>query len=333
MRAYQIMFRKAPFYLLVLVALMLQACFKAQETDLERQKKADDEALHSYFKTQTFKGQSLDSAVIPAIGGYYYVKDSAIAGNQAVKSNDILAIHYKVTSLDGLDIEDSLNRGNLTKLRVLTQAGSLLPIGLDAGLGLMRKGETYLFYIPSTLAFGDYSSTTLNFPAHSNLIIKVRIDSILTDAQQKGIEGDAIHKYLSDNKITDFQAFPSGLYYQKTQDGTGTTLPASGNTVTLNYTGKYLDGTVFDQSNTTPFSFAIGGNKVIKGFEEGIKKMHKGEKGRIILPSSLAYDASLQVIPQKIRPDLVKKNFIANPADRLKPFSVLVFEIEILDIQ
>lgn len=100
-----------------------------------------------------------------------------------------------------------------------------------------------------------------------------------------------------------------------TQDevtGTGATAKA-GDTVTVNYTGKLQDGTVFDTSvGKTPISFTLGSGQVIPGFEQGIAGMQAGGKRLIVIPPSLAYGA---------------KDYGPIPGN-----STLTFEIELVSI-
>jgi FKBP-type peptidyl-prolyl cis-trans isomerase len=67
--------------------------------------------------------------------------------------------------------------------------------------------------------------------------------------------------------------------------------PAKGNTVTVHYTGKLLNGKVFDSSVTRgkPFSFKLGVGQVIKGWDEGVAQMSVGQKSKITCPPDYAY--------------------------------------------
>jgi FKBP-type peptidyl-prolyl cis-trans isomerase FkpA len=74
--------------------------------------------------------------------------------------------------------------------------------------------------------------------------------------------------------------------------GTGATA-ASGDTVTVDYTGTLLNGTVFDTSvGKTPLTFRLGAGAVIPGFDQGVTGMKVGGKRRLTIPPSLAYGAS-----------------------------------------
>jgi FKBP-type peptidyl-prolyl cis-trans isomerase len=80
-----------------------------------------------------------------------------------------------------------------------------------------------------------------------------------------------------------------GLVVQDEAVGTGPAAQA-GDTVTVNYTGKLADGTVFDTSiGKTPYSFVLGAGNVIPGWDQGLVGMQVGGKRVLIIPPSLAY--------------------------------------------
>lgn len=83
-----------------------------------------------------------------------------------------------------------------------------------------------------------------------------------------------------------------GLVIKDDVVGTGA-VAALGDTVTVNYTGKLDNGTVFDSSlnpGRTPFSFTIGGN-VIQGWNEGVPGMKVGGTRELTIPPALGYGA------------------------------------------
>ena len=62
--------------------------------------------------------------------------------------------------------------------------------------------------------------------------------------------------------------------------------------MTVNYTGKFTNGKVFDTSvGKKPFEFVLGRGNVIKGWDEGVASMHEGGKRRLVIPPALAYGA------------------------------------------
>ena len=105
----------------------------------------------------------------------------------------------------------------------------------------------------------------------------------------------------------------SGLKYVITQEGEGEATPQEGQMISAHYTGKLLDGTVFDSSveRNEPFDTPIGVGQVIKGWDEAFMSMKKGERRTLIIPSELAYGS-------------------AGFYDLIPPNATLVFEVELL---
>ncbi|GMP90270.1 hypothetical protein CsSME_00041475 [Camellia sinensis var. sinensis] len=85
-----------------------------------------------------------------------------------------------------------------------------------------------------------------------------------------------------------------GLKKKLLKEGEGWDTPENGDEVEVHYTGTLLDGTQFDSSRDrgTPFKFTLGQGQVIKGWDEGIKTMKKGENAIFTIPSELAYGES-----------------------------------------
>ncbi|WP_326982095.1 FKBP-type peptidyl-prolyl cis-trans isomerase [Chryseobacterium sp. MYb264] len=103
--------------------------------------------------------------------------------------------------------------------------------------------------------------------------------------KKKGLE------FLTKNKSNPkVKTTASGLQYEVLQEGDGKTKPTAADVVQVKYTGKLLDGTVFDSTDKNggaPMDINLGG--VIKGWTEGIQLMSKGSKYRFYIPSDLAY--------------------------------------------
>ena len=125
-------------------------------------------------------------------------------------------------------------------------------------------------------------------------------------------EPDAIKKYVEENKIT-VTPSATGVYYIEKTKGKGDNVK-NGQTVSVKYTGKFLDGQVFDSSDNSgqPLTFVVGQHQVIPGMEEGILQMKKGGKATLIIPSSQAYGDGM---------------------GRMKPFATLVFDLEVVDVK
>ncbi|MBN1597416.1 MAG: FKBP-type peptidyl-prolyl cis-trans isomerase [Bacteroidales bacterium] len=124
-----------------------------------------------------------------------------------------------------------------------------------------------------------------------------------------------LEQFINEEKIN---ASPSssGLIMLPLVKGNEKTIEP-GDTITINYEGRFLNGKFFDSTvrRNQPFQFIYGTEwQVIKGLEEGLGKMHEGEKALFILPSELAFGqegSSTGIIP---------------------PFTSLIFEVEIVQI-
>lgn len=104
-----------------------------------------------------------------------------------------------------------------------------------------------------------------------------------------------------------------GLQYQIVKKGDGSVHPSAKSTVKVHYHGTLLDGTVFDSSveRNEPISFPL--NRVIKGWTEGLQLMVAGDTFKFFIPSDLAYGNAA--------------------TGKIKPGSVLIFEVDLLEVQ
>ena len=82
----------------------------------------------------------------------------------------------------------------------------------------------------------------------------------------------------------------SGLTYIITKHGDGAQVKA-GDNVIVNYTGMLTNGAKFDSSldRNEPFSFPVGAGRVIKGWDEGLQKLHVGDHAILTIPASIGY--------------------------------------------
>ncbi len=192
------------------------------------------------------------------------------------------------------------------------------------GFALLGEGDSAIFLMPADSAYRDQEMPPFAKPGefvkiHVNVLsmmTKEEFEKKKAEDMKSQMEKDEviIGNYLSAKGLK-AQKTASGLYYIIEKQGEGAKAEA-GKTVTVNYTGKFLDGKPFDSSlnpGRTPFTFKLGAGQVIKGWDEGIALLNVGGKGTLIIPSPLAYGSrSSGPIP-------------AN--------AVLLFDVELLGVQ
>ena len=211
------------------------------------------------------------------------------------------------------------------------------------GLAMMHKGDSASFIVNIDSTFIKWfhqPSLPAEFKSTDVMRFEVRVDDFYpeseyasrlaakikkdTDARIEKMKADhpeetataaqQLTEYLAKNKI-EAQPTASGLYYVRTQEGNGEK-PDYGQMVQVHYTGRLIDGTLFDSSieRGQPISIPIGVGQVIPGWDEGIMMMSKGEKGVLYIPYYLAYGDR-------------------QAGDKITPFSNLMFEVELIDFQ
>ncbi len=119
-------------------------------------------------------------------------------------------------------------------------------------------------------------------------------------------------KFLAENKTKEgVQTTASGLQYKIIKKGNGP-VPADTSRVEVNYKGTLIDGTEFDSSYKRKKPATFRANQVIKGWTEALTMMPVGSKWELYIPYDLAYGS--------------------RQSGKIKPFSALVFEVELLGI-
>ncbi len=189
-------------------------------------------------------------------------------------------------------------------------------IGLQVGQQLQESGLEGL--LPEALLAGLTDALTGNAPAvpvdaiHRALrLIHERADAVRMERQQHlAVEGQ---QFLAANaKQEGVRQTESGLQFKVLQPGEGA-IPSRQDRVRVHYTGRLLDGTVFDSSvqRGEPAEFPVNG--VIPGWIEALTLMPIGSRWELYIPHTLAYGER-------------------GAGASIPPFSALIFEVELLEI-
>jgi FKBP-type peptidyl-prolyl cis-trans isomerase FklB len=121
-------------------------------------------------------------------------------------------------------------------------------------------------------------------------------------------------KFLAENSTKEgVIVLPSGLQYKVINNGDGG-IPKTTDKVKVHYTGKLIDGTVFDSSVERGKPSTFGVTQVIPGWTEALQLMSVGDKWEVYIPSNLAYG-------------------VRGKGPKIGPNTTLVFEVELLGIE
>lgn len=148
----------------------------------------------------------------------------------------------------------------------------------------LKPGGSARIVLPSYLGFGKNGNTTYAVP--SNEILDITIETYPETTQRK-LDDRLIKEYLAAKGLTATAIRESsGVYYIVVAQGTGTDPIDMTSSLKANYTGRLLDGTVFDSSTDGTFSFTFSS---LATNWDVLTKFTKGAKLRLFIPSSEAY--------------------------------------------
>ncbi|WP_373186672.1 FKBP-type peptidyl-prolyl cis-trans isomerase [Halopseudomonas sp.] len=191
-------------------------------------------------------------------------------------------------------------------------------IGLNMGESLMNDGLDDID--PEALALGMKDALAGETSRVGDEELTAAFEVLQTRAQERAASlgeeaAQANVDFLEENsQVEGVITTESGLQYQVLEEGEGEVSPGPDDVVTVHYEGRLLDGTVFDSSVSRgePVDLPVSG--VIPGWVEILQLMNVGDKLKVTIPSELAYGE-------------------ASPSPVIPPNSILVFEMELLDIQ
>jgi len=271
-----------------------------------------------FFSCLKLKGFKKDSET----GLYYkfYVQNDS---TQQVQNADIVWISFVIRDADsvinkgmtGLPMEESIFKGDMINALEMMHKN-------DSATFVFRADTFYKYYMnnmPYTkknkYIYFDVKVLDIKSKAEVEAIQRQYRQQMEAMMEQYRLQEDSLIQVCV--KMAEITTKPteSGLYKKILKKGTGKT-PKNGQQVGVHYTGKLADNTVFDSSVTRDeiFTFTLGNQEVISGWEEAVATMKTGEKAVFVIPSKLAYGAGSQGLP-------------------FPPYSPLIFEIELISVQ
>ncbi|MFW5805809.1 MAG: FKBP-type peptidyl-prolyl cis-trans isomerase [Bacteroidales bacterium] len=243
--------------------------------------------------------------------------------NQKPQKGDVVILNmmYETHEGDVLFNSSDMDRTYLQTIKPPSYTGG----SFEEALAMMHLKDSASFRI-NAHDFLKFSIKQENIPENiasgDKITIHIKLKGILKEEDYGSQITKNLHTSIEKEmelldhylEITNTTVEPdsSGLFVVHLEKGTGEK-PKPGDIVTIHYTGKFISGKPFDTSiGKQPMRFAVGAGKVIKGLELGVQQLKEGGKARLIIPSKLAYGKQGK--------------------DKILPYSTLIFEIELINV-
>ncbi len=179
------------------------------------------------------------------------------------------------------------------------------------------KGDSVIYYLTPKELFSNYFQTAVPDYCKNDSLIKVEvgIKELVKEIKITDKELKQIKDFIKENDYKIVAELPNKIFILDHKQGSGTDIVSKGRSVSVDYKGRFLNDSLFDDP-AYPLQFNYGTpDQLLKGLNFVIKGLHKGEYIKIILPSYLAYGEG------------------GNTNGTVAPFTPLVYEITITDIK
>lgn len=188
-------------------------------------------------------------------------------------------------------------------------------IGHHVGMTLKKDGFEEIDLDIFTKAIQDVfdNKRPLLHPQEMQQVVHMHIQEVMEEKGKRNLLKG--RDFLANNsKKKGVISLPSGLQYTVKSEGKGGRTPTLDDTVVVHYEGKLLNGALFDSSRHRGQPAAISLKQVIRGWQDALVLMTVGAKWQLFIPSNLAYGQ--HGMPPQI-----------------EPYSTLIMEVELLEIQ
>lgn len=263
----------------LLVAFTVSTVFTSCKKEYETIEALDNKNIKSYKETQS-------NLTFTDVDGYSYsITDLGIGST--VTNTDSVFYSYTFKSTSGKiyyqtnDISISGTfLGYTDQFAIGRSVYNFKPV--REVLGKLKRGGKATLLLPSRMAFGKNGLSDFGIGSNETLVVELGLYNFEKRHQVDALE---IQTFIAKNNLT-LNTDPMGVKYHISAAGTGADMVSPKTTFGCKYTGKYLDGIIFEQ-NTSEVTRSL--NDVVDGWKVLIGKVSAGGKIRIIIPSNLGF--------------------------------------------
>lgn len=260
------MFKRKKLLTTTFALLGLLLLFSSCKKEYESIESIDDAKIQAYIKQN-----NLNMKKDPT-GFYYQVIDQGTG--PAMLNKDSVFYNLSMKSLSG-----TVYYNTPAYSTEATYLGYISPSAYHTALTGVNRGGKVRVILPSYLAYGKNGTAVV--PSNEVILSEITVSPLPTQWQ---IDDKSISDFLLAKGLTAVKN-PSRIYTITSTVGTGTTINSVSSTVTVNYTGRLLSGTVFDQGNGLSSRLT----DLIVGWRKTLVGLNQGTKIRFFIPSDLAY--------------------------------------------
>jgi len=256
----------------------------------------------------------------------------ATSNGRKIKLDDIITFHViQKTGKDSI-LYSSYTAGNPVQVKVQPQGDlmDIFPLLAEKDSALVKISTDTIFknneaQRPPFLLKGSLISVLLKIEKVQSLDEAIAERQALLDGMAAKETAD-MNKYIADKGLA-LTTTASGLKYRITAPSIKRK-PVAGDSVQVNYTGRTVEGKVFDSSveadakagglvqpgrTYEPIAFRVGQGMVIPGWDEGLLLLGEGAKATFVIPSKLAYGDR-------------------GAGEDIKPFNTLIFDVQLMKV-
>lgn len=281
----------------------------ALQSQAERRAEFEKLAAENLAASNAFLEENAQREGVSVTGSglQYLVLEEGPENGATPVSTDLVVVHYVGTLKDGVEFDSSRARGAAATFPL----NRVIP-GWTEGVQLMSEGDTYRFFVPPELAYGETGSGPVIGPNEA-LIFDVELIKVQNPARNL----ETANAFLADNaKKEGVLTTESGLQYQVLTKGPdGGKSPEAQDMVEVHYQGTLINGTEFDSSYARGETIEFPLDGVIPGWTEGVQLMNEGDKFRFFIPPALGYGER------------------GTPGGPIGPNEALIFEVELIAVK